>query len=511
MSTSTAPKNKLKNQPEITPHEVIKELPLEKVIDNKLAENNVTKKVLNAMKNKYMTDASIGLVLKDDFVLKNPTDKETYLRIKDERKAVRKIGILTEDLCKKGRADAISIQKLWLGKEKEILDEVAIVQNPLDEQIKIFEDEEKRLAALEEERKDAQYNIRQAELIKMGAVFANGCMNINELAIEVSNIREADDEIYNETILPLFRLQYEKNEHARIEEENKKKREREEFEQKQQQMKQQQEEFEKQQREFQQQQEQFKEQQEQLRQQKIKNRCMQLEALGMKFSFQADAYTFGNVNVDNKTEVCLLDDAAWETLLQKIKPAIEQIKADAVIKEERKSKRAAQLSSLGMTFTGSHYVFDDVQIPATDITGLDDNNWSQLIATTEPIIGDRKEKAEKKEIGNRRMATLKMFGEVKQTEVELSELSEADFTATLDNYKNEAAAATVKQLQKQQEEDREFARKQQEEDAAKASDKEKWTSLITTISSIVMPEFKSPIYKGKAAQLVSKINEIKSI
>ncbi len=450
--------------PAITKAEVIKELPLEKVIDNTLAKSSITKKVLNALKEKYLGDDK--LALKEEFVLKNATDKETYLIIKEERKGVRKIGIITEDLCKKGRADAISIQKLWLGKEKEILDEVAVVQDKLDAQIKIFEEEEKRLAQVEEERKDEQFNIRQAELIKMGSVSANGCMNINDLSIENSNIREADDEAYNETILPLFKMHYEKNEAKRVEEEKQKQKEKEELEKQQNELKLQQQQMKEQQDLLDKQKREFEEQQQQLKNQKIKNRCLQLESLGMKFSFQHDSYVFEDVNIHNSTEICLLDDAAWETKLQEIKPVIETRKKQAAIREERKSARSVQLSELGMTFTGNAYKFDDINIPATDITGMEDVNWNQLIATTEPIIADRKQKAEEK----------------KQQE-----------------------------WQKQQEEEKEKQKQQQTEEAAKATDKEKWVALVESLSSIAMPEFKSTVYKSKANALVAKINEIKAL
>ncbi len=499
--------------PEITPHTVVKELPLEKVIDNTLAKNNVTKKVLNAMKEKYLAQGEENkLVLKDQFVLKNLTDKETYLIIKEERKGIRKVGIITEDLCKKGRADAIAIQKLWLGKEKEILDEIAIVQDQLDEQIKKYEEEEKRLFQVEEDRKDQQLITRQNELIKMGAVNANGCMNINDLSIENSSIREADDDVYNETILPLFKMHYENNEKVRIAEEEEKKKKQQEFEQQQADMKKQQEEFEQQQQQFKKQQEEFQQQQEELKKQKIKNRCLQLEAIGLVFSFKEDAYIFEDVNVDNKTEVCLLEDAAWEELLQKIKPEIEQRKKDAATREERKTKRAAQLSALGMTFTGTHYIFSDISIPATDLTGMEDNTWNELIATTTPMIDDRKLKAAKLELGNTRMETLKTIGLVKDETVEsLSELSKDEFLTLAEKYKSEVAEEKQKEWQRQQDDLKKKQQQQQEEDAARATDKDKWAAFISQVDTIPLPEFKSNVYKSKLASAKDILNQLKSL
>lgn len=233
---------------EVLTPEVMEEIPLEKQIDRTLVKHNVTNAVIAKLKKDFG-----GLKLND------VNDKENYLIICDAKKSVRKVGIITEKICKEGRSDAIKIQKMWLAKEAEILGKIAEVQDPLDAEIKKFEDEEKRLEQVEQERKDNQYNTRQTELIKMGATLANGCLNINDLSIETSNIREVDDEDYNETILPLFKLQYEKNEAARVAEENKKRLEREEFEKQQLKLKEQQEEMKKRQEQLELQKKEFQE------------------------------------------------------------------------------------------------------------------------------------------------------------------------------------------------------------------------------------------------------------
>lgn len=492
--------------------EEVKELPLEKVIDNTLAKNSVTKTVLNAMKKKYLVDAKADTpALKEEFVLKTPTDKETYLLIKEERKGVRKVGIITEKLCETGRADAIKIQKMWLDKQKEILGEVAAVQDQLDAQIKIFEDEQKRLEEEEEKRKDEQYNVRQSELIKMGAVIANGCLNINDLSIETNNIREADDEVYKETIFPLFKMHYEANEKKRVEEEEKKKKDQEEFDRKKKELDEQQEKMRQQQEEFDRKQQEFAKQQQQLKEQKTNSRKLQLEALGMTFSLKDDGYVFGSDKITT-AGISTLEDYDWEIMLQKLKPSIEQTKKDALEKRQRTTNRAAKLSELGLTFTGNAYVFDDINIPATDLTGMEDENWNKLIATTTPMIEDRRKKAAKKSLGITRLETLKTIGLVKNDTAEsLGELEEAEWITLSEGYKTEVKAAQEEQWKQQEEEKKRQQQKQQEEDAAKATDKEKWTALITTITSAIMPEFKSSVYKNKATQLTAKIKEIQAL
>lgn len=449
-----------------TPVEVVKELPLEKIIDNTLAQNNVTKSVLNALKKKYLVDVKSEVpALKEEFVLKSPTDKETYLLVKEERKGVRKVGIITEKLCETGRAEAIKTQKLWLDKQKEILGDVATVQDQLDEQIKIFEDEEKRLEQVENDRKDQQYNVRQTELIKMGATLANGCLNINDLAIETSNIREADDDIYNETILPLFKMHYEANEKKKFEEEEKKKKDQEEFDKKKKELDEQQEKMRKQQEEFDQKQQQFEQQQKDLKQQKIKSRNLQLEAVGMKYSPAKTGFVYEDIDVSDEKISSLADDQ-WELLLQDIKPKIEQKVKDAIAIRERTTQRAAKLSELGLTFTGNAHVFEDVNIPHSSLSGMSDNDWNELISSTTTLVADRKQK------------------------------------------KIDADKKAWEQQQQQQQEEQ---KRQQEEDAAKATDKEKWIALVGSLTSVAMPEFKSAVYKNKAAQLTAKIKEIQAL
>ena len=446
--------------PELSKVEVIKELAPEKVIEQTLTKNNVTNRVIAALKEKYG---------KGDLVLRTLDDTENYLIICEAKKSVRKIGIITEKICKEGRSEAIKIQKMWLDKQAEILGKIAEVQDPLDAEIKKYEDEQSRLEQVEEERKDEQFNIRQAQLIKMGSVSANGCMNINDLSIENSSIREADDETYNETILPLFKMHYEKNEAKRVEEEKQKQKEKEELEKQQNELKQQQQQMKEQQELLDKQKREFEEQQQQLKNQKIANRKMQLEVIGMSFSFKDDVYVFDDVKISNHGELCVLDDAEWEILLQATKPLIETRKKQAAIKEERKNIRSVQLSELGMTFTGNAYKFDDINIPATDITGMEDVNWNELIATTTPMIADRKQKSEEK----------------KQQE-----------------------------WQKQQDEEKEKQKRQQEEENAKASDKEKWANFIALLNQFAignMPEFKSSIYKNKRQITKEKLEEILSL
>lgn len=181
------------------------ELPLEKKIEKALIKENITDKVIEELKNRYS-----GLKLKAI------DDKESYLQIKEAKKNVRAIGIITEKLCKHGREDAVKEQRLWLAKEKEILSKIDEVQEPLENEIKKFEDEVERLENEEKERKEKVFQERQSTLIKYGAQYNNGSFELNHISYQIDNIKEADNEIWESIILPKFYAEFEKLEAEKV-------------------------------------------------------------------------------------------------------------------------------------------------------------------------------------------------------------------------------------------------------------------------------------------------------
>lgn len=184
----------------------VQEVSLEKVIETKLVQANVTDQVLNALKKKY-----------GGLKLASIDDKQGYLIIKDARKEVRKVGVLTEKLCKQGREDAIAIQKKWLAKEKEILGKIALVQNPLDAEIDRFDNEVARKEQEEINRKEQAYMQRQTTLLKMEAKWVENSFVLGNVSYEINNIRDAEDEVWEETILPKYQREFEKIEFVRAE------------------------------------------------------------------------------------------------------------------------------------------------------------------------------------------------------------------------------------------------------------------------------------------------------
>jgi hypothetical protein len=189
----------------------IQELSLEKVIETKLVQANVTHQVLEALKEKY-----------GGMTLKALDDKESYLELKVAARDCAKVRTLTVKLCKEGRERAIKEQKLWVAKQNEIVAEIAVVEDALDAEIKKFDDEVDRKVAEEKQRQEEAYINRQAILTKMGATYQNGSFVLGEASFESELVKGASQDIWEEAIVPKFKVEYERIESIRVQQEKEK-------------------------------------------------------------------------------------------------------------------------------------------------------------------------------------------------------------------------------------------------------------------------------------------------
>lgn len=318
------------------------EIPLEEKIEKALVKENVTDKVIEELKERYS-----GLKLN------SVDDKDGYLQIKEARKNVRAVGIITEKLCKHGREDAIKEQKLWLAKEKEILDKIAKVQTPLDDEIKKFEDEVERKENEEKERKEKAFQERQATLIKYGATYDNGSLVLNHISYEIDNIREADEEIWDNIILPKYKAEFEKAEAERVRLEKEREAAALKLKQEQEELNRQREEMEKQKEEL-------------------------ADAQAAMQKMKEDAEREKRLAAQNKLD--------------------EEMKQLTI----RNTQRADQLGKLGMELNKNYdYFFADITVSYDfDIKSLTNEEWDALIAKITPVIEERKEAIEAKRIAD---------------------------------------------------------------------------------------------------------------
>lgn len=187
------------------------ELSLEKVIETKLVQANVTDMVLTELKEKY-----------GNLKLKALDDKESYLELKAAAKVCAKVRTLAVKICKDGREEAVKAQKEWIKKEKEVVGKVAEVEDALDAEVALYDAEVERIATEEKNRQEEAYINRQAVLTKMGATYTNGSFELGDASFEANLIKGASQNIWDEDIVPKFALEYEKIEAVRIAEQKKK-------------------------------------------------------------------------------------------------------------------------------------------------------------------------------------------------------------------------------------------------------------------------------------------------
>lgn len=341
---------------EVEAEEMLPETSLDKQIENALVKENITDKVIRQLKETF-----------GGMALKSIDDKESYLDIKKARTEVRRIGILVEKVCKKGREDAVAIQRKWLNKEKEVLSQISEVQDPLDAEIKKFEDEVARKENEEKQRREEAFMARQASLFKYGAEYRNGNYELAELSYESELIKNAEDEMWEGIILPKFRKVYEQKEAARVAEETKRREEmerqekdRKELEDKQAAFRKEQEEFEKQKAEMQRQRaeqeraireaEQKRYQEELQKKFELRNgRVKELKNLGCYYDAGDETYYFKSLVVVSGAEIESLSEKEWVDLVIKVKPLIEKLNADEEVirlaQIEKEKQEAAELAA----------------------------------------------------------------------------------------------------------------------------------------------------------------------
>jgi hypothetical protein len=112
----------------------------ENPITTELAKQNVTEAVIAQLKKDFLPLKINGI-----------DDKEGYKKVHDARIVCRDHRTLTEKICKKGREDAVKIQKDWIAKEKEVVAQISEIEQYLKKQEDAI-DEQKEAIKIRAER-----------------------------------------------------------------------------------------------------------------------------------------------------------------------------------------------------------------------------------------------------------------------------------------------------------------------------------------------------------------------
>lgn len=294
---------------------VAQEMNLELIINDKLEKANITDLVINGLREKYS-----GLKINGQ------DDREGYKSVVNARKECKAWRVAAKKICEEGRDEAVKTQKAWVAKEKEVTGKIMEIETLLQKEEDAYEAEKERIKAEKKAVEDNRLTTRTVQLTGMGASLVDGFFVLGEVKYQVNDIREFDDEKYTNEILPQYKNIFQEVEEARVKAENERKEaearlkiEREEFERKQA-------EFTLQQKKAQEEQRRKEREEEEKRDAIMQQRYQKLQSIGMNYDFKYDAFVYEGVNVDNKTEISLWDEATFNSKVVEFQNEIKKIK-----------------------------------------------------------------------------------------------------------------------------------------------------------------------------------------
>lgn len=306
------------------------EVPIEQAVEksflSSLEKHEINKKALEEKR-----DECLELKL-------NGQDKEAYTLIHETRLNMKTNRVVIEKICKKGREEATKTQKAWIAIEKDYTKIVSEGEDYLEKLEEEYKSEQERIRQEEKRKQEEAFIIRQAELTKMGVTYSDGNFVLNEVSFEAILIKESDDEVWD-TMKKKFYDQFVVNEATRLEEEKKKEEaaaaletQRLEQERRQQQLEAREIEIKRKEQEEADRQEAIAKEQAAImeKEQRARNssRINQLQALGMSFKFDDNAYSIHNVFVPT-LEITVFTEDEWDSLINEVTPVIEERKKAA--------------------------------------------------------------------------------------------------------------------------------------------------------------------------------------
>lgn len=440
------------------------ELQLEEQISQELVKQNVTEAVIASLKEKYGHLKIAGI-----------EDKETYLLVKEGRKECKTYRVLAKKICEKGREDSVAIQKAWVKKQKDVTDEILEIEDPLEEQEKAYEAAVAKDKEDRKRRNEEQLIVRHQLLSSMGVMYSDGYFTLGEVSFELSLIKESEPDIWEESILPKFKAEYEVVQAAAIKEAEVKRLEQEEY-------------------------------------------ARQVEELER-----------GLTELAEKNAALKL---AQEEQERKQKEDADKKAAETKAAEEAKTKsRCDQLASIGLQvgMEDGHLYFKgyDCWVSHLDITGYDDEKWGDMIDVMKIRVAKKKEEAEQK-----RLAEIEEQKEAERVmalgKARLEELKryDADTTGAVDamgrwddrewetiraGWQGEYDKKQKEKWEKEQEEKRQLDELRKQQELALSGDKVKWAEIIKQIDEITLYTMISVQYKKKLGIMREKLEEIKAL
>lgn len=305
---------------------------VEKTIQQEVAKFDPFEARIAELKEKYQ-----GLTIID------AEDKENYELVRVAISELRSIRTGTEKDKKEIKAPFLAACSTIEEKAKWIISEVKKIEDPLQKRKDEIDEEREREKAEKKRRQDAALFNRQLQLTKMGAAFDGTNFILEGVEVNMTLVREVDDETYEEQILPQFKEIFEKNEAIRIAEEDKKKEADRILKEQQDELERQQEAMRKRQEEMDRKENEIKERELAAQKKKENDRIIVLHSLGMTYYHPDNSYVYNGVYVVME-DIKILNDENWGDLLRKVEDRIYSIKEDERREADRKIEAAKQKS-----------------------------------------------------------------------------------------------------------------------------------------------------------------------
>lgn len=433
-------------------------------ISQELVKQNVTQAVIGELRERYAGLKISGI-----------EDKETYLIVKEGRKKCKEVRVMAKKICEKGREKAVAEQKAWVKAQKDVTDEILGIEDPLEEQEKAYEAAVAKDKEDRKRRQEEQLIMRQQVLTNMGALYSDGSFHLGEVSFELSVVKESEQDIWEQSILPKFKEEYEKVEVERIEQERIKKEQEIEFQRK------------------------------ELEQEKKRLELEEKE----KRQREKDA------------ELKAKEDELLAKKQAELKAA----------REAKEKSRCDQLMNiglrLGMEDGHTYFMGYDSWVSHLDIMGYNDEKWDGMIVKLTAHVANKKEEEEQKRLSEieaqkeaQRIKSLREFrvSALSQYEAEYNDkmgdlglISDDDWFLLINECKAEYEKNQKEKWEKEQEEKRQLEELKKQQEMAISGDKAKWAEIMKQVDEIKLYTMISSQYKKKMGILREKLEEIKAL
>lgn len=464
--------------------------------------------------------------LKEKYMTLKVVDKASFKKAEEARKDVKNVRIVGEKICDSQRATLEEKKKGWIKKKEQWASVVGEIEDYLETQTDEWKqaeqkrkDDEAAKAEEERQRLDVRLLERQQEFGKLGVLYSDKTFMLGDIRYGYDQVREADDELYRNEILPAFTAIFEQHEEERRQQEIAK-----------------QEAEEKQRQEAKQlllEKEELKRQQEQMKNDRFDLRVMKLATIG--FPDPLYAVTGGVMDMTNEQFDSYFTEK--KELVEKAKQAeADRKERERIAEEQRKiteakdklfNERSNTLKGIGMGCDNVRFYYQDIaNILVGLVREMTDEQFAEYTKSTSANIEDARKQAEierqeelerqrialeKKAIGLSRFNTLKNLGVEGWEQENLAEMSEEDWAAELSEAKEAYDKIQHKEWLEQERIKKVQADERENERLAELSENKRWREwvekkLIQFMADI--PKFESKRYVRARAIATEKIEEI---